>query len=109
MTQPCRPMATVRFMHTSEPSSKQLMYGMAHRALIRSCFYLAERFTPERPNTIHLFVYRRTIQTFFLSRRKVEMLVLPTAARMPIPAYECGGLSPRSGEEACTFGSTWTG
>jgi hypothetical protein len=32
----------------AETSSKQLMYGMAHRTLRRSCFYLAERFTLER-------------------------------------------------------------
>jgi hypothetical protein len=31
MTLPCRPMATVRFMRRSEHSSKQLLYGMAHK------------------------------------------------------------------------------
>ncbi|TMD67658.1 MAG: hypothetical protein E6I91_06370 [Chloroflexi bacterium] len=57
MTRLCRPTAIVRFIHISElPLKKQLVSGMAQPTLGRSCFYLAERFTPEPANTIQLEV-----------------------------------------------------
>lgn len=69
----CRPTPIVRFMHTSETSSSNLCIAWHTARWGRYCFYPRERFTAERPNSIELFVYRRTIQLFFFYMRKAEM------------------------------------
>jgi hypothetical protein len=73
MTRLCRPTAIVRFRHTSELSlKKQLVSRMAQPTLGRSCFYLAERFTPEPANTIQLEVGKElhTCSLHTLEKRK---------------------------------------
>jgi hypothetical protein len=72
-------------MHMSEPTLKS-----------NSCLaWHTERFTYERPNTIELSIYKRTIHPFFLRKKKVEMQEkhgLPMGGSAYIPKHECGAL-----------------
>jgi hypothetical protein len=85
---------TIRSGRRTEASSrsKQLLYHMAHKTLARYCFYRRERFTDERPNSIQLFVYKRTTSLFFLCKKKAEVLFTfcLLAARLSSPGVNTG-------------------
>jgi hypothetical protein len=70
---------------------------MAHRTLIRSCFYLAERFTPERAKHDSLVRVQKNYPDILVESQKSGNACSAYGSVAFIPAHECGGLSPRSG------------
>jgi hypothetical protein len=90
MTRVCRPTPVVRFMHTSETklTATCVSHGTCRR-LGRSCFYPRE-LTLEPANTIELSVCKRTTQTFFCEKTKVESVLRLRAARLSSPCVNAG-------------------
>jgi hypothetical protein len=78
----CRPTPVVRFMHTSEKklTATCVSHGTCRR-LVRSCFYPRE-LTLEPANTIELEVGKRTTQTFFCEKTKVESVLRLSRAEL---------------------------
>jgi hypothetical protein len=95
MTRPCRPTAIVRFVqHARDKAQSNSCLAWHTERWDASAFDLRERFTYKRPSTIELFVYKRTIEVFFLGRREAEMhkrSCLP-AARLSSPRMYAGAL-----------------
>src|SRR5258708_3601846 len=72
MTPVCRPTPFVRFMHSSETSSQQLLYRMARLWNTGAFLPLTLRQRTHR-NALLLQTCERTTQVFFLRGAKVEM------------------------------------
>src|SRR5260221_6980730 len=90
MTLVCRPTPFVRFIHTSEQSSEQLMYRMA-RVLNTVLFFPMALRRGTRRNAIWLKTCKRTGVRFFLSGEKRKHLFCLRAARLSSPRMYAGG------------------
>ncbi len=84
MTPVCRPTPFVRFMHSSETSSKQLLYRMA-RLWNTGAFLPLTLHQRTHRNALLLQTCKRTTQVFFLRGAKVEMLSPPTPLQKGTP------------------------
>jgi hypothetical protein len=102
MTQVCRPTPTVRFMHRSETSSKQLLYRMAR--LVNSVAFIPLALGQRtHRNAMLLKTCKRTTSPFFLSYEKWKRCSARLGSAAFIPRRERRGLSPRFGKAYCDY------